>query len=200
MGAAAVKPKSLAELFRNCEVTFAGSKSAGWKDDVSFHPSLSLPMPPEPGVASSAPAQQQGAATACRGKFWRNQNRDRGQYTLVVDDGGEAARLRLGWDRWDEEVLILKEKGRIVRFEGGVGSAGGARVLSRRDVRCLWVGAGRQGTRERGRCSGRRARRRGRVARDPCRVLVLLLIVRRGPFCSTPYIFLVLLPSEQSTR
>eukprot|EP00903_Cladosiphon_okamuranus_P009129 g8722.t1 len=119
---------SLSELFQDCEVTFAGSKSAGWKDDVSFHPSLSpspSPSTPDAGVTSSAPQQeqqqqqqQQQEATTCRGNFWRNQNRDRGKYTLEVEEGGEAARLRLAWDRWDEEVLALKErKGGNLRFE-----------------------------------------------------------------------------------
>ncbi|CAN0257470.1 unnamed protein product [Ectocarpus sp. 12 AP-2014] len=32
---------SLIEVFRDCEVTFAGSKSPGWKDDVTFLPSSS---------------------------------------------------------------------------------------------------------------------------------------------------------------
>lgn len=61
--------------------------------------------------------QPQGAVT-CRGKYWRNQNRDSGHYTLVVEDDGTAAVLTLGWDRWDDEVLDLKETGRNLRFEG----------------------------------------------------------------------------------
>eukprot|EP00752_Nemacystus_decipiens_P005224 g4742.t2 len=117
---------SLTELFRDCEVTFAGSKSAGWKDDVSFHPSLS-PSTPDPGVSSSSstPTQQRQQerrkAVTCRGNFWRNQNRDRGKYTLVVEedgDGGQPSQVRLDWDRWDEEILFLKEmEGKNIRFE-----------------------------------------------------------------------------------
>lgn len=40
-------------------------------------------------------------------------------YTLVVENGGGAAVLTLSWERWDAEVLVLKEAGRNLRFEGG---------------------------------------------------------------------------------
>lgn len=61
--------------------------------------------------------------TTCRGNFWRNTNRDRGQFALVVEEEDGAptsAVLTLGWDRWEEEVLVLKERAQTLRFEGGL--------------------------------------------------------------------------------
>lgn len=153
------REKSLTELFRDCKVTFSGRKSPRWNDDVTFHP-------PDHGAASSAPAQQQQRkqekkqqeeAKTCRGRFWRNQNRDHGQYTLVEEGeeegGGEAAQLRLAWDRWDEEVLVLKEKTNSkLFFQGGCWL--GLLVQPESDVVCyvcvvgvcryLWARGGRR--------------------------------------------------------
>ncbi|CAM9237230.1 unnamed protein product [Scytosiphon promiscuus] len=161
---------SLAEVFRDHEVTFTGSKSPGWRDDVSFHPAPSAvegtpqegtpgsetpggegttdaeyPVPPSPAQQQQQQQQQQQppaandepkrakavseaktttttttTTTTLRGNFWRNANRDRGQYTLVVEeeDGAAAsAVLTMGWDRWEEEVLVLKERAQTIRFE-----------------------------------------------------------------------------------
>ncbi|CAM9935349.1 unnamed protein product [Ectocarpus sp. 4 AP-2014] len=159
---------SLIEVFRDCEVTFAGSKSPGWKDDVTFlpsssssassetHPPTSKPEPAgggdgvlgggteqgDPGPAATGgeegqvgietptrrkkeaarqqqqQQQQRQQATTCQGKFWRNQNRDSGRYTLEVGEGGGGAVLTLSWDRWDDEVVVLKDRRLGIRFEG----------------------------------------------------------------------------------
>lgn len=171
---------SLIEAFRDCEVTFAGSKSPGWKDDVSFHPStasssssssrettppttskpeIEKGTPPSDGgggvdggegeegaPGSAQPAGDEGGAAVaktsmpsapqrtetetvtCRGKFWRNQNLDSGQYTLEVENGGGGAVLTLNWERWNAEVLVLKKEGRNLCFEGG--GLGGGLVLA----------------------------------------------------------------------
>lgn len=140
-------PTSLTEIFSECELTFSGSKSPGWKDDVSFHPS-------KPGGDGGDEAEQpegpkgpeQGKRAVCRGKFWRNLNRDRGRFALFreerketeSEDGAEEGRvggassvtwvLHLQWDRWDAETLLLRPAGRGLRFEGTWGLCAYARV------------------------------------------------------------------------
>lgn len=116
-------------------MTFVGSKSPGWRDDVTFHASVAQPRPqrepnsdPEEGESPECDgtAGQSEPPVTVRGSFWRNLNRDRGSYTLKVKGeggggkGGEVAVLDLSWDRWDNEVLLLKERGQSgLRFEGG---------------------------------------------------------------------------------
>ena len=154
--------ESLKELFEHCEVTFAG-KCTAWRDDVSFHPPLAGARPPPPPSSLKAnPLEQQPEggekvgqlepAVTARGRFWRNLNRDRGWYTLTVEGegeggsggggkAGETAVLDLNWDRWENQVLVLKERGVSgLWFEGGWEDEWvGGRVAHHDNTRVSWV-------------------------------------------------------------
>lgn len=122
------------ELFDTCELTFAGNKSPGWKDDVTFRASPAAPEPAGRAVdrlaraTSDADAADEESAEGvvsgndgCAGEFWRNLNRDRGRYTLSRCEVGD-----IGED--GEDGTVREDDGDA--GGGGAGTAGGGWILT----------------------------------------------------------------------